>query len=494
MFGIFLGIEIKEDSAVFSYLKNDFSGITVLSVSEFLLTDTEGAINEIIELSGKIGPVKKVFVSLPDRWATMKFISLPSVQGKRQDVIASMFSFEIERHIPYDIEDVVTDFSIVAKKNDLCNAWFAAVHKEKIDFVNEYLRKLSLKPEAMTVSSIASINAIDLSGGNAGGWREITGISVNPSTLGQDGESNILLYIGKKDLLLATVRDRLCVHINTSVDIKELSADLLIDRVSSYLKGLDLHPDKSGFDKIIIAGEFEGINGFDGKLRTAFSDTFKEVLYHEVKINGTKIDHIPAPVGACLSGLGLGRYKINLLPHRIDLSVSRRVPLTTKILIGLIVCLSIGIVTANAIKKKSYATEVNELLDKNRPAVMAIEEMLSETDILKEKTDTLRNLRDNDISLEIIAELTSILPKEAWITNLHYKGIDRARQKKGRKDLRGELLIRGYADSSSTLIPILEDSPFFEKVEFVGTIKKTREKEQFRLSAQVIRPDNKDNN
>jgi hypothetical protein len=37
-------------------------------------------------------------------------------------------------------------------------------------------------------------------------------------------------------------------------------------------------------------------------------------------------------------------------------------------------------------------------------------------------------------------------------------------------------------------MPILEDSPFFEKVEFVGPIKKTRDKEQFKLSAKIVRP------
>ncbi len=53
----------------------------------------------------------------------------------------------------------------------------------------------------------------------------------------------------------------------------------------------------------------------------------------------------------------------------------------------------------------------------------------------------------------------------------------------------GEIVISGYANSSSNLIPLLEDSVFFEKVEFVGPIKKARDKEQYKISAQLVNPD-----
>jgi hypothetical protein len=61
--------------------------------------------------------------------------------------------------------------------------------------------------------------------------------------------------------------------------------------------------------------------------------------------------------------------------------------------------------------------------------------------------------------------------------------------KEGQKDKDGgELIVQGFADSSSILLPLLEDSPYFEKVEFVGPIKKAKDKEQFKLSAKIVRP------
>ena len=95
----------------------------------------------------------------------------------------------------------------------------------------------------------------------------------------------------------------------------------------------------------------------------------------------------------------------------------------------------------------------------------------------------MHGINDREFTLEMIAELTGIFPKDVWITNLDYKGGDLSSKQSG-----GELIISGLASSSSALIAIMEDSPFFEKVEFVGTIKKTKDKEQFKLTTRVVKP------
>ena len=89
--------------------------------------------------------------------------------------------------------------------------------------------------------------------------------------------------------------------------------------------------------------------------------------------------------------------------------------------------------------------------------------------------------------LEVLAELTAVLPSDSWVTNLHYKGFDIKGKKSG-----GELTISGFAASSSILIPLLEDSAYFEQVEFVGPIKKKDLKEQFKIKAVVLMPSEKE--
>ena len=62
--------------------------------------------------------------------------------------------------------------------------------------------------------------------------------------------------------------------------------------------------------------------------------------------------------------------------------------------------------------------------------------------------------------VEILRELAQVLPDTVWIWNLKYTG--------------KEVEISGFADSASDLIPLLDRSPFFEKVEFLAPVTKER--------------------
>jgi general secretion pathway protein L len=71
------------------------------------------------------------------------------------------------------------------------------------------------------------------------------------------------------------------------------------------------------------------------------------------------------------------------------------------------------------------------------------------------------------------------LPSTVWVWNFKYNG--------------KEIEISGFADSASDLIPLLDKSPLFEKVEFLAPITKERtmkgsevkEKERFKIKARL---------
>ena len=64
--------------------------------------------------------------------------------------------------------------------------------------------------------------------------------------------------------------------------------------------------------------------------------------------------------------------------------------------------------------------------------------------------------------IDILKELTEVLPPTVWTWNLKCAGKD--------------VEISGFADSASELIPILDKSPLFEKVEFSSPVTKERER------------------
>jgi general secretion pathway protein L len=64
--------------------------------------------------------------------------------------------------------------------------------------------------------------------------------------------------------------------------------------------------------------------------------------------------------------------------------------------------------------------------------------------------------------VEILKELTQVLPSTVWIWQYRFSG--------------KEIEISGFADSASELIPLLDKSPLFEKVEFLAPVTKERER------------------
>jgi general secretion pathway protein L len=71
------------------------------------------------------------------------------------------------------------------------------------------------------------------------------------------------------------------------------------------------------------------------------------------------------------------------------------------------------------------------------------------------------------------------LPRTVWIWNLKHTG--------------KEIEISGFADSASDLIPLLDKSPLFEKLEFLTPVTKERmmmgseakEKERFKIKMRL---------
>jgi hypothetical protein len=71
--------------------------------------------------------------------------------------------------------------------------------------------------------------------------------------------------------------------------------------------------------------------------------------------------------------------------------------------------------------------------------------------------------------LPVLRELTDLLPNDAWLTllSLDSKGAE----------------LTGQANAASALIPLLENSPRFERVEFASPVTRGRDREQFRIQA-----------
>ena len=485
LFGTFIGIEFKEDTLVISYLRNNMSGISLLSSSTFPLRNDDSVFAEIREYISRKGTAPdKIFVSIPDKWAITKFIEIPSVKSKGKAALSNLMRFEIERHIPFNIEEVSVDFLVLDAKGTTYSVVFIAVHKGKMDYVKEYLEKLSLRPDAVITSSFAVLNTIELSGVSAGGLQEIVGIVRRSKNIGKKGIANICLYFDKLHASLSVIKDGICIHQRL---FSFQTMQVFLNEISEYLTELCSRFSIDRFNTLMLAGDISSAADIANDLKEKLGInviSLDKVSDFSSKINKTDINLLSSSVGACFAGLGVATYTLNLLPHSMDYETRKLFPLSTRIFLVLIIVLIAGIFTTEALKKKKYLANIEMELKNNTPMIAAVEKLSSDINGLKNQIDLLHKLKRNETTLEILAELAGLLPKSAWITNLEYKTFDIKDKKAGA----GELVLSGYASSSSALIPILEASPYFEKVTFAGPVKKTGDKEQFKLRAEVVVP------
>jgi Tfp pilus assembly protein PilN len=410
------------------------------------------------------------------------------MKGKGSSTIANLMRFEVERHIPFEIEEVAYDFLVMDEKDSMYSMVFVAVQKGKIEFIKGFLEKLSLKPDSITTSSLAVLNTIELDGVTAGGWQDIMGIVRKSDMLGKKGETNIALFFERGSASVAITRDGMCTNLKPFIMDSIGTREDALEEIISYVREMQATVASGHFNRMIVAGDLSAVaaESFE-ELRSSLGLDVDHVNGLTAKLDKADISDILPTVGVCFSGLGLGTYTTNLLPHKAQYNISRIAPLTSKIALVLICVLVIGIVVTEAVKQKKYVDKIEAAFQANEPVVKELENRLMEIEKQKERITFLEDIRDTDFALEVLSELASVIPVDSWVTNLDYKSIEL----KDSKKQGGELILNGFADSSSALISLLEDSPYFEKVEFVGPIKKTREKEQFKLSARIVRPNSK---
>lgn len=492
LFGTFLGVEFREDTLVLSFVKNSVSGMKLLSSATFPLKTDDVTLVEIRGYISQQG-VKpdRVFVSIPDKWVITKFAEIPSIKGKGKDAVINLMRFEIERHIPFNLEEVSFDFLVLDEKDASYSVAFVAVHKEKMDSVKDFLEKLSLQPDAVIPSSFAVLNAVELSGVAAGGLQEVMGIVRKSKIIGKKSGTNMSLYFDGKYASMSVVKDGLYVHHRTLPYRIDEDPGTFVDEIAQYVAEMQSRYSVERLNTLILAGDLSYMVDAMQELKEktgADIITLDKVSDFTSHTSREDINKLAASAGACFSGFGAATYAINLLPHKMELDRKKSVPLSTRIFLALILVLVIGIFSAQAVKRKQYLTKIETELKKNEPMIAAVEKLSDDMSRLQDRIDILRKLKNNEIALELLTEITGLLPKDAWITSFEY----RIFELKDKKEGVGELVMGGFAASSSALIPVLEDSPYFEKVALTGPVKKAGDKEQFKLSALVALPEKKE--
>jgi Tfp pilus assembly protein PilN len=199
----------------------------------------------------------------------------------------------------------------------------------------------------------------------------------------------------------------------------------------------------------------------------------------------TPQDEVPAdvapllfvPANLALKGLQPVGLDINLIPPALR---PRRRKSMRKLFIGITLCLLACVIAAAALR-----WDVSRSMEQEKTAA-TLGKLAREYKVVEARREALeRNeklyqaamlIDSSDFDkLEILRELTEIIPEDSWLTEFNYRSAQR------------EIKLSGYALSASQLLPLLEQSGLFENVRFTSPITTDQrlQKEQFRLEMQL---------
>lgn len=376
-----------------------------------------------------------------------------------EENLSQVVDYEIERQLPFRREEVYYDFLPPGRKGDKVGLHLFAVRKKTVDEILDALSSFGVKPKGIETTATALSNfllfcrggmtgtALVL-GGQSQAW-EMIGLNIPANGWAQQPEVLFTYWLPQRDWIQGPAREIFdnCLKNSAMLFGWGYIADFL----------LSLKEQLPQFDDLLALGK-DRLGG-------------EQALAHPAAV--------PA-VGAALQGLRESTFPLNLVPGAKQ---ERRGKALYRLNLLLTVLLVIGLIGWSMSYPLKDEIRLRQLRKENQrlgPSVEALRREEDELHRLRREISSISRLseRRGEI-LQILDELSRVLPTSAYLSGLRYQG--------------ETVELQGSAENASGLIPLLERSPLFENVKFNAPSNRGRDnRETFSLRAEIERPRRKE--
>jgi Tfp pilus assembly protein PilN len=460
------GIEFKPNHLILTLLRKSLRKMTLVDC-EMNPLPSEGQREEreiqILNLINKFISKhhlqkEKTSISIPREKSVVRFIRLPVATKEN---LRKVVEYEIPKYTPFEKGEVYFDCQILKEEKDWLHLYAVFIKKTEVDPYLSLLRKIGIEPISVQIPSVGAMNLFYYHEGAKENEISVLLDVTEPFfemdlVQGKEWQESFYLPLPREKR-----ESRIWYTFERSV-VKEDS----FSQATFFVHGLDT-------DENLLSALKE-------------NDRIKGVALPPLNRIEVDPERVPAlqknyaSVGVPLKGLIKTQVDLNLLPFEMRRKVREfGKPLSVLLtFIALFLALTWG-VGVYCRYTKELAT-LNAEIKKRKPEVEAVEKLQKQREELGKEIFELQKIRSDEMSkIEILKELTQILPSTVWIWSFRYNG--------------KEVEINGFADSASDLIPLLDKSPLFEKVEFLAPVTKERhmrsdgdkEKERFRIKAKI---------
>ena len=372
------------------------------------------------------GPKTAIFLSIPRDWVMVRTAELPIAV---KDNLADVVGYELDRLTPFSPENAYYDFKVLGETEEKLNIVITVAKADLIDSYLEALKDENLSVENITVnlSSLSTFCAFTTGGSSF--------TCLEADAQGYEGglvQDNILSssFLG---------------------NFTDTDAESRVDAVATAIMPIVGETERQGRLPVIVHSTDE-----------TFNVAFKQKMDSSVRVLREAEMKLGFPSkGSAFSGKAIGAVLESLWPRATGLNLLGRGLLkkpkkdvtVTIVLILMFLAAWVPYVVLPVQREEGRLEEINRQIALRKDGVRKVEALRKEVDALSDETNAINDFKETrPMALTILKELTTILPRDAWLTRTRIA------------ETTAE--IEGYAKSASELLPKLEQSKYLRKVEF----------------------------
>ena len=398
------------------------------------------------ELDARNLVARKVAIGLVRSAVTVKPIELPSIAGETHEMV----KFELERHLPIPADDAAFDFVPLPSEpepdgtpSEGRRVLIAAVDRRVIEVALRVCEEAKLRPVSITVAAHDLVSLVTTERQQRVAWLHRTGDVID------------LLLLQGPDLVW-------------SRSFPAADDETLVNETRRSLTGARWRE----CDAVWVSGD-DAAAAAMLDLGVPVSDPpWTEAAQRNLADLG---DPRGAAELAVATAWRRGIRPLDLIPAALKPRRFTRQEKLTGAALAATVVLALVALLLPGFREGRRLARLNAEIARIDPQVKTVERAARELERKRQLIATLQKAGSGALQpLPMLRELTEIIPGDAWITYLAFdsKGVE----------------LTGQAGAASTLIPLLENSPRLERVEFASPVTRGRDKEQFRIRASWEAP------
>jgi general secretion pathway protein L len=416
-------------------------------VHTFVVESEQPAASLRAELDARRLAPRAVAIGLPRSIVTVKPVELPAVGADPREMVR----FELERHLPFATEDAAFDFvPLRAMENgDAADhvarrVLLAAADRRVVDTALRIVQETKIRPRSVTVASHDLVGLARVPGRARVVWLHRVEDTVEVLFVADGGVvMSRTLPAGDDRTVASEIRRSFGVVKWRSCDGIWISGDAVAPVGPTDSPLAELGAPVTAPNYTLAARR--ALGAIEGSPRGALEL-------------------------AVAVALGPVDRPLDLLPPAQRPFRFTRGQLATAGVAAVAAVLAIAALMVPGYRDGRRLATLNADITRLDPAVREVERMLKDLEGKRRLVSTVATLEHGALKpLPVMRELTDLLPNDAWLTllSLDAKGVE----------------LTGQANTASALIPLLENSPRFERVEFASPVTRGREREQFRIQA-----------